>query len=326
MAGQLTRVVEAPRGHAYEDLLNWLVVGARVDAISAAKLLGHLELAFVEIHANDTACASNLRRLHDGEANGAKAKDRDGAAGFDLGIVPHGAPSGGHAAPEQANLFERSLWHDLGAGNFGEHGVLRHGGATHEVVDRLAVWGAEPRSAVWHHALALCAADLRAQVGLRGLAEDAARLTALGRVARHDMVANRDGGNTLANALDDGAGLVAQNAWEEAFRVVAIESVNVSVAQRVRDDLDTNLARLRRRDDNVFDGERLLRFPCDGGFAGDCNATVNTALVAGKGARRPKNERTERVSSVPAALATFQLFGMASSGPQKGRQIAKWQP
>ena len=40
-------------------------------------------------------------------------------------------------------------------------------------------------------------------------AEDAARLAALGRVARDDVVADLDGRDALADGLDDAAGLVA---------------------------------------------------------------------------------------------------------------------
>ena len=74
----------------------------------------------------------------------------------------------------------------------------------------------EARSAVGHHALPLRRADRRAQIGLLRLAEDAVGLPALGRVAGDDMIASLDGCDTLAHALDDGAGLVAQNGREEA--------------------------------------------------------------------------------------------------------------
>ena len=51
-----------------------------------------------------------------------------------------------------------------------------------------------------------------------------------------------DWSDVLSDRLDDGRGLVTQNTWKETFRVVSVEGVDVCVAQRVGDDLHTNLA------------------------------------------------------------------------------------
>ena len=64
----------------------------------------------------------------------------------------------------------------------------------------------------------LRAADRGAEVGLGRLAEDARGLAALRRVARHDVVADRDGGDALADALDDRASLVAEDAADGRAR------------------------------------------------------------------------------------------------------------
>ena len=48
--------------------------------------------------------------------------------------------------------------------------------------------------------------------------------------ARDDVVAGFDRGHTLADALDDGASLVPEDAWKEALRIGALPSVDVCVA------------------------------------------------------------------------------------------------
>ena len=80
---------------------------------------------------------------------------------------------------------------DFRAGNFGEHGVFGEGGAAHEVVNGgpVALQG-EPGGPVGHHAFALSAADGGAQVGLGGLAKDAAGGRALRGVAGNHVVAH----------------------------------------------------------------------------------------------------------------------------------------
>ena len=80
-------------------------------------------------------------------------------------------------------------------------------------------------------------------------------------LAWHDGVAHFDRGDALAHGLDDGAGLVPEDAGEEALRVLPAERVDVGVAQRVAHNIDTDLAGFRRRDDDlllaqVVDAER----------------------------------------------------------------------
>ena len=57
----------------------------------------------------------------------------------------------------------------------------------------------------------------RTEVRFWRSAEDAVGLVALRSIAGDDMIANLDGCDTLAHALDDGSGLVAQNGREEAW-------------------------------------------------------------------------------------------------------------
>jgi hypothetical protein len=51
------------------------------------------------------------------------------------------------------------------------------------------------------------------------------------------VVADRDARDARPDRLDDRARLVPEDAREEALRVVAVQRVDVGVAQRVGDDL-----------------------------------------------------------------------------------------
>jgi hypothetical protein len=51
-----------------------------------------------------------------------------------------------------------------------------------------------------------------------------------------------NGGHVLSDGLDDGRGLVAEDAGKKALGVVAVQRVDVGVAQGVGDHLDSYLA------------------------------------------------------------------------------------
>lgn len=67
-------------------------------------------------------------------------------------------------------------------------------------------------------------------------------LLALWRVAGNHDVAHLDGGDVLPDRLDDGRGLVSEDAGKESLRIVSVQRVNVRVAERIGDDLDADLA------------------------------------------------------------------------------------
>ena len=109
------------------------------------------------------------------------------------------------------------------------------------------------------------------------------------RLARHDGVAHFDRGDALAHGLDDGAGLVPEDAGKEALRVLPAERVDVRVAQRVAHDLYTDLAGFRRRDDDlllaqVVDAERHhgLAGDRDSAWSAHSSGLVRVSWVAGR--------------------------------------------
>jgi hypothetical protein len=111
--------------------------------------------------------------------------------------------------------------------------------------------------------LTLRGTDLGTEVGLGRHAKDAGRLVALRRVGGDDMVTNGDREDAFTNAFHDATSFVSQNGREEAFRIVSVEGVNVSVTQGVGNDLDTHFPGLGRVDgDGLFHHGRL-------GSAGD---------------------------------------------------------
>ena len=67
----------------------------------------------------------------------------------------------------------------------------------------------EARGSVWHDALALRRADLRAEIRLRGPAELA--FAALGGVERDHVVPDLDRRDAFSNAFNDARSLVTEN-------------------------------------------------------------------------------------------------------------------
>jgi hypothetical protein len=115
----------------------------------------------------------------------------------------------------------------------------------------------------------LCGSDLRAEVGLVALTEDAIVLKALRCIARNNSIANLNISDTLTNTFNNTRGLMTQDAWEKTFRVVTIKSVNICVAESVGNDLNSDFSSLGRSYLNLSDIEGLLRSPGNSGLALD---------------------------------------------------------
>lgn len=240
----------------------------RVVAVRGTHLLGDLELLGVQVDSGNDSSTSSLGSLNDSKTDGTESEDGDTGAGLHVAVVENGTPAGGNTATKHAHMTEISVGVNLGGGNLSNNRVLSERRAAHEVVDSLAVF-AEARGAVGHDTLALGRADLGTQVRSLALTEDAVVLAALGSVARNDDVTGLKRGNTLADRLNNTSGLVTKDGRELALGVMAVERVDVSVAESIRDNLDADFASLRRRDLHVRHIERLLCLPGNGGLARD---------------------------------------------------------
>mmetsp|Transcript_26974 Transcript_26974/g.75796 ORF Transcript_26974/g.75796 Transcript_26974/m.75796 type:complete len:210 (+) Transcript_26974:381-1010(+) len=113
ISSTVKRVVHAEASHAHDMLLDGDLDLGRVDNVGGTPLLGELELLVDNIDSDDARGAGEDQSFDDGEANGANAKDRSRGALLDLGGIPHGAPASGHAATEEADLFEWRLLRNL---------------------------------------------------------------------------------------------------------------------------------------------------------------------------------------------------------------------
>mmetsp|Transcript_7815 Transcript_7815/g.13791 ORF Transcript_7815/g.13791 Transcript_7815/m.13791 type:complete len:227 (-) Transcript_7815:24-704(-) len=141
--------------------------------------------------------------------------------------------------------------------------VLGKGRRTHEMVDGLSLVGESRLVIGLHYSSPGPLADRLTQVGpgmLAELAFFAARL-----VARDHVVTRFDGSDTWADGLYDPSSLMPEDAWEETFRVLATERVNISVAECIRGNLDAYLSFLRHCDLNLIDDKGLF------GFEGQCS-------------------------------------------------------
>ena len=245
VANALKAVVHAPGGHLDNDLLNGLVKVLGVDAVGGAKSLGQIELAGVGVHGNDAARLGLLGTLNDSQANTTQTKHRHRVTFLHLGGVLDRAQAGGYAAAQQADLLWVGIGVDLGQRDFGHHGVLRESGATHVVVNGLAVV-AKAGGAIGHHAFALGGAHRGAQVGFSALAEQA--FAAFGGVQRNDMVTGLDAGHAFTHLHHNTGAFVAQYNGEQAFGVFTAQGECIGVAHTGVGDFDQHLAFLRGGD------------------------------------------------------------------------------
>ena len=199
---------------------------------------------------------------HGAEADEAAAEDDARRARLDASGVERGADPGREPAGERRAPLERRLGAHLRERDLGHDGVLREGGRTHEVPQRLAA-ARESRRAVREIAEPLLVADRDAAVG--PVAETMDALPALGREERDHVVAGGDEGDTVADALDDTRALVAEDARRVAGRVGARRRVQIRVADTARGEADENLACPRLGEVDLLDGERASELLENGG-------------------------------------------------------------
>ena len=279
-ADALEGVVEAgavglPDG-ALDSVLRGDVLG--VDEVGEAKLAGLRLLRVVEVNADNLGGARLLEAHHNGEADAAEAEDGSGRARLDLHRVVDGAVAGRHAASQETDALEGGLLRDLRDGHLGDDGVLGEGGAAHKVEDLnlLAVLdGREAAGAVEHDAQVLRLVGGGAEVGL--LREAVLAAAALANVEGDDVVTDGNGGDALADALNDTSALVAEDDGE-ALNIGAFGLAGggegaglgpVGVADARAEDLDADLAGLGGLDlDGLLDEVGAVR-PLDHSEAGD---------------------------------------------------------
>src|SRR5262245_23107555 len=120
--------------------------------------LAPLLLRRVDVDADDHVSAGKPQALDDIEPNAAEPEHDTGRAGLHLGRVENGADPPSDAAADVADLVEGSVLANLCESDLGQNGEIRVSGCAHIVVQLLAV-EREARSAVRHHALALCGPD-----------------------------------------------------------------------------------------------------------------------------------------------------------------------
>mmetsp|Transcript_31059 Transcript_31059/g.51217 ORF Transcript_31059/g.51217 Transcript_31059/m.51217 type:complete len:289 (-) Transcript_31059:49-915(-) len=207
-----------------------------VHAICGSQLFGHFELLGVHVNRKDASGTSHFGTLDHREPHGTQAKDGHGAAALHVERVPGGAQAGRNTTAQQRTHVQGCRIRNLGTGDVGHHGILREGGAAHEVLDLFPFCICKSAGAIWHHTATLGAPNLWAKVGAlssRWETEDAVRLAALRGVAGDDLVARLQPRDAFADALHHRTGFVAQDAGEEPFWVLARKRVDVGVTQGV---------------------------------------------------------------------------------------------
>lgn len=169
VTGAVEGVVAAAVGHIDESLLDRLsileVLG-RVDEIRCTELARPLLLRVVHVHSDDLAGAVPRRSLHDRQTNAACAEDGDVGALLDTALAGRDdgrAIARCDTAAQQARPVHWCLVRDGHNGDVGDDGILREGGAAHEVQEVLAL-ALETCRAIRHDTLALRGSNLAAEV------------------------------------------------------------------------------------------------------------------------------------------------------------------
>src|SRR5258708_34691684 len=119
----------------------------------------------IEIDAHDHRRARHPRALHDVQADTAEAEDDDAIAGLYPCSVEDSTDSGGDAASDVTNFFERRVSANFREGYFRYHRIVRESRGAHIVMKHRSV-ARESARAVGHDAAALRLANGSAKIGL----------------------------------------------------------------------------------------------------------------------------------------------------------------
>ena len=206
---------------------------------SVALAAGQLQALLGQVDADDPLGSLQPAPRDRAQADHPGAEHDARRAGLHPGGVHRRAQSRGEAAREQAGAIERGLAIDLGQRDLGDDRVLGERRGAHEVPDRLPP-ARQPRAPVREVALVLLLADRQAQVRARAAAVDA--LAALRREQRHDVVADLEAGDSLAERLDHSCALVSEHGRGVAGRVDAGGGVHVGVTYATGDEPHEHLA------------------------------------------------------------------------------------
>ena len=170
-------------------------------------MLRHLPAVGDRVAADDPRRAGDVRALHRRQADAAEPEHEHGRTRLDLGRVQHGTRAGLHRAPDHARDVERRVGRDLDRARLADERVLGEAADAHAAVDDLAVAG-EAGGAVEERGrerLALVDALRR----LRTRAPVAT--TARGDRREHDLVADRQQLDAVADRVDDARRLVPEH-------------------------------------------------------------------------------------------------------------------
>ncbi|MNJ24367.1 hypothetical protein D3C77_187820 [compost metagenome] len=130
-------------------------------------------------------------------------------------------------------------------------------------MEQLLTFVGEARGAIRHQPFALGGANGLAQVGLAGAAEFA--LAAFGGVQRDHMIADCDRRDALAHRFDDRTAFMAEDRWEDAFRVCTGERVGIGVADATGDHAKQHFTCLGHGHVDLDDLQRFLGLESNGG-------------------------------------------------------------
>jgi hypothetical protein len=200
----------------------------------------------------------------------------------------------GDTTTDQSRLIERHLRRDLHQGVLVHEHLLGVAGDVGELVDRRAV---HPQ--LGRLGLGVARRAVGTEVRLPGQALVA--LAAVDGEAGDHVVARLDVGHVRADRLDDTRGLVAEDGGR-GEGVVAVDEVQVAVADAGADGADEHLVGERLVDLHLFDRERLLRAVEDGGFHGGLLRELTVLFDDGASVLPPRG-RVNRTEAFPVEAA-----------------------
>ena len=217
----------------------------------APSRLRQRELRFELIDGDDHARAGDSRALDRREADAAASENRDGRSGLDARGVEHGAHPGRDAASDERGAVQRHVVADLHQRVFMHQHLLGVRRKVGKLAHRLAL---ERQPGLF----ALAPLRRRAVGAAVGMARHAiVAVAAENRETGDDVVAGLHIVDGLAHFLDDSGGFMAQYGGG-GKGVVAVDKVQVAVANTARDGAHQDFAIQRLVDLDVFDNQRLL--------------------------------------------------------------------
>ena len=135
------------------------------------------------------------------------------------------------------------------------------------MVDYFAFLVCKPACSIRHQTISLSGSDLRTQIAFFMTAVDTFLFHTFRCVTRDHNVSNFHSSHSFSYRFHNSSSLMSKNTRKASFGIASIKSIDISMAESIRDDFYPDLTLFGGSNPDVFNSHRFFCFIGDSSFA-----------------------------------------------------------